>query len=188
MFNELQAAAVRECGEMLTGTGNDYACAVHGGPPRDRKAQGGRAVHPRPGTGLPRVLRRQLPRRVRRRQADRPAASRVADGGERVSSDRAEDPPGQAVPGDLRGDAADDRAAFRAGRGIRILGHGIGLFPHEAPHLNPNWDDVFEVGDVFAVEPAVYADDELQAGIRLENNYLVTESGVELLSDFAMGL
>src|SRR5690606_2576136 len=33
------------------------------------------------------------------------------------------------------------------------LGHGIGLFPHEAPHLNPHWDDVFEVGDVFTAEP-----------------------------------
>ena len=41
MFNELQAAAVLEFGEMLTGTGNDYACAVHGGPPRDRQAQAG---------------------------------------------------------------------------------------------------------------------------------------------------
>ena len=52
----------------------------------------------------------------------------------------------------------------------------------------PNWDDAFEVGDVIAVEPAVYADDELKAGIRLENNYLVTESGVELLSEFELGL
>ena len=39
---ELQAAAVEECGEMLTGTGNDYACGARGGPPRGgRKAQAG---------------------------------------------------------------------------------------------------------------------------------------------------
>ncbi len=37
------------------------------------------------------------------------------------------------------------------------LGHGIGLFPHEAPHLNPHWNDVFEVGDVFTAEPGLYA-------------------------------
>jgi len=39
------------------------------------------------------------------------------------------------------------------------LGHGIGLFPHEGPHLNPNtnWDDVFEVGNVFTAEPGPYA-------------------------------
>jgi Xaa-Pro aminopeptidase len=29
---------------------------------------------------------------------------------------------------------------------------------------------------------------ELQAGIRIENNYLVTETGVELLSPFPMEL
>jgi Xaa-Pro aminopeptidase len=61
------------------------------------------------------------------------------------------------------------------------------LFPHEAPHLNPNWDDVFEVGDVFTAEPGLYAP-ELRAGMRLENDYLVTETGVELLSDFPLEL
>ena len=67
------------------------------------------------------------------------------------------------------------------------LGHGIGLFPHEAPHLNPNWDDTFEVGDVFTCEPGLYAD-ELHVGMRIENDYLVTEDAVELLTDFPMGL
>src|SRR5688500_17564035 len=67
------------------------------------------------------------------------------------------------------------------------LGHGIGLFSHEAPHLNPHWDDVFEVGDVFTCEPGLY-DPILKAGMRLENDYLVTESGVELLSPFPMEL
>ncbi|HEY2146477.1 MAG TPA: aminopeptidase P family N-terminal domain-containing protein, partial [Pirellulales bacterium] len=33
VFDELQAVAVREFGEPLTGTGNDYASGVHGGPP-----------------------------------------------------------------------------------------------------------------------------------------------------------
>ncbi len=36
VFNQLQAAAVEEFGEMLTGTGNDYACNQRGGPPRRR--------------------------------------------------------------------------------------------------------------------------------------------------------
>jgi Xaa-Pro dipeptidase len=67
------------------------------------------------------------------------------------------------------------------------LGHGIGLFPHEAPHLNPNWNDTFEVGDVFTCEPGLY-DPILREGMRIENDYLVTESGVENLSDFPMGL
>ena len=67
------------------------------------------------------------------------------------------------------------------------LGHGIGLFPHEAPHLNPNWNDTFQPGEVFAVEPGLYGDG-LRAGIRLENNYLVTETGVELLTPFPIEL
>jgi len=67
------------------------------------------------------------------------------------------------------------------------LGHGIGLYPHEAPHLNPNWDDRFEEGDVFTVEPGLYSD-ELRGGIRLENNYRVTAGGVELLTEFSLSL
>ena len=68
------------------------------------------------------------------------------------------------------------------------LGHGIGLFPHEAPHLNPNWNDTFEVGDVFTCEPGLYDEQILRAGMRLENDYLVTETGVENLSPFPMEL
>jgi Xaa-Pro dipeptidase len=67
------------------------------------------------------------------------------------------------------------------------LGHGIGLFPHEAPHLNPNWDDNFQEGEVFACEPGFYAR-QYREGIRIENNYLVTKTGVELLSDFPLDL
>jgi len=41
VFSALQAAAVARCGEMLTATGNDYACGVRGGPPRDRRCEAG---------------------------------------------------------------------------------------------------------------------------------------------------
>ncbi|MEM1305442.1 MAG: M24 family metallopeptidase, partial [Planctomycetota bacterium] len=57
----------------------------------------------------------------------------------------------------------------------------------EGPHLNPNWDDVFEPGDFFTVEPGLYHED-LRHGIRLEQNYVVTETGVELLTDWPLGL
>ena len=53
--------------------------------------------------------------------------------------------------------------------------------------MNPNWDDVFQAGDVFTAEPGLYAP-ELRVGMRLENDYLVTKDGVELLSDFPLDL
>ncbi|MBI3831411.1 MAG: aminopeptidase P family protein [Planctomycetes bacterium] len=67
------------------------------------------------------------------------------------------------------------------------LGHGIGLQPHEAPQLNPEYDAVFEAGDVFTMEPGLYSK-ELNAGIRLEQNYLLTEKGVEKLTSFPLTL
>jgi Xaa-Pro aminopeptidase len=60
------------------------------------------------------------------------------------------------------------------------LGHGIGFHGHEAPRLIPGSDDVFEPGDVFTLEPGVYTK-RLQGGIRLENNYLVGDQGLENL-------
>ncbi len=72
---------------------------------------------------------------------------------------------------------------YRAGAFFHHLGHGFGLFPHEGPHLNPRWDDTFAVGDVFTAEPGLYGP-ELRAGIRLEENYVVTETGVERLTRF----
>ena len=63
------------------------------------------------------------------------------------------------------------------------LGHGIGLFPHETPHLNSSWDDTFQEGDVFTAEPGLYTE-ALRAGIRIEENYLVTTDGVEQLTRF----
>lgn len=68
------------------------------------------------------------------------------------------------------------------------LGHGIGLNSHEAPRLNPHWEDVLLPGDVVAVEPGVYHDDELKNGTRVEDNYLVTETGMRRLSHFSRNL
>ena len=66
-------------------------------------------------------------------------------------------------------------------------GHGIGLDAHEVPRINPGWDDTFEVGDVVAFEPGLYGE-RLRAGIRLENNYLITEVGHRQLSHFPLDL
>ncbi len=58
-------------------------------------------------------------------------------------------------------------------------GHGIGLGPCDSPHLIPADETRLEAGMILAVEPGAYF--EHRHGVRLENEYLVTEAGaVEL--------
>ena len=52
----------------------------------------------------------------------------------------------------------------------------VGLDAHEVPRINPGWDDTFEKGDLVAFEPGLYHE-SLSGGLRLENNYLITEDG-----------
>jgi Xaa-Pro dipeptidase len=66
-------------------------------------------------------------------------------------------------------------------------GHGIGLHGQEAPRIIQYTDDVLEPGDVFTLEPGVYTTAN-QGGIRLENNYLVTQDGIVKLFDYPLGL
>jgi Xaa-Pro aminopeptidase len=66
-------------------------------------------------------------------------------------------------------------------------GHGIGHHGHEAPRIIPGSSDIFEVGDVIALEPGIYGE-HLQGGIRLEDNYVVRENGLENLFDFSRDL
>lgn len=63
------------------------------------------------------------------------------------------------------------------------LGHGIGLDVHEAPYISTEKTDPgikFQKGMVFTVEPGLY--DNLAGGIRLENDFLITENGIETLT------
>ena len=64
---------------------------------------------------------------------------------------------------------------------IHHAGHGVGSRVHEMPDLNRDREGIFEVGNVFSCEPGAYSD-ELRGGVRLENTFLITESGVENLS------
>jgi Xaa-Pro aminopeptidase len=76
---------------------------------------------------------------------------------------------------------------FNGWRFFHHLGHGTGLSPHEAPRLNPHWDDVFQSGDLFTVEPGLYHE-ELRGGVRLEQNYWLTAEGLTRLSSFPLGV
>ncbi|MCA9153945.1 MAG: aminopeptidase P family protein [Planctomycetales bacterium] len=186
VFNELQSAAVTEFDEPLTGTGNDYQCGSRGGPPRaGRKALAGELYI----LDLGPAFRGYFADNARTiavteaSEAQRTAWGYIMQVFEHVER---EVRPGKNAR-ELFQEAQTILDQAPVGVFNHHLGHGIGLFPHEAPHLNPHWDDTFEAGDVFTAEPGLYAD-ELRAGMRIENDYLVTENGVERLTDFSLEL
>ncbi|WP_234824282.1 M24 family metallopeptidase [Bremerella cremea] len=186
VFNQLQAAAVMQYGEALTGTGNDYASGEMGGPARDRRTQDGELY----------IL--DLGPAFRGYFADNSRA--IAVNGKPTDEQQeawtyimkvfahleAVVKPGKSCK-ELFLEVQEILKAAPIGEFPHHLGHGIGLYPHEAPHLNSCWDDTFAVGDVFTCEPGLY-DERLRFGMRLENDYLVTETGVENLSPFKMEL
>lgn len=65
-------------------------------------------------------------------------------------------------------------------------GHGIGLAHPEAPILVPESEDVLLAGDVVTLEPGLYV--EGIGGIRIEHNYLITETGYDRLSHHVISL
>jgi len=186
IFSALQAAAVETCGEMLTGTGNDYACGVRGGPPRNRRCDAGELYI----LDLGPAYRGYFADNARTIAVDgRPTDEQLAAW--RHVCEALAVVERRARPGvrcrDIYEDVRQWLATASVGSWSSHLGHGIGLFVHEMPHLNPEWDDTLEAGDVIAVEPALY-DPALSCGMRIENNYLVTDAGLELLSPFPLDL
>ncbi|CAN5576555.1 Xaa-Pro peptidase family protein [soil metagenome] len=67
-------------------------------------------------------------------------------------------------------------------------GHQIGVTVNEFPRLVPYDDRTIEPGMVFSVEPGAYQGEGGTFGARAEKMVLVTESGPEILSDFAWGI
>jgi Xaa-Pro aminopeptidase len=82
-----------------------------------------------------------------------------------------------------RGVVDDTRFAGTFGHG---LGHGIGLLVHEAPRMSTESNDVLAAGNVVTVEPGIYLDG--LGGIRIEDDVVVTDGGIENLTGFRKDL
>lgn len=186
VYSQLHSAAVQALGEPLTYFGQDFRSDARGGPPRNRCIAAGELYILDLGVGF-RGYYSDNARTIAVGGDPSPkqtlAWSRVCEVLQFVES--------QVRPG-LNCRKLFEEAQATLDRSApwvfnHHLGHGVGLAPHEAPHLNPNWDDVFEVGDFFTAEPGLYHD-ELQRGVRLEENYLVTADGIKKLTHFPLSL
>jgi Xaa-Pro dipeptidase len=186
VYNQLQAVAVRELGEALTYFGQDFRANARGGPPRNRQVQDGELYILDLGVGF-RGYHSDNARTIsvggQPTDEQQLAWQRIVEVFPLIES--------SVRPG------ASCRSLFEEVQALldrsapwvfnHHLGHGVGLAPHEGPHLNPRWDDVFAEGDFFTAEPGLYHD-SLQHGIRLEENYVVTADGVRRLTDYPLGL
>ena len=78
-----------------------------------------------------------------------------------------------------------DATQFR-GRFGHGLGHGIGIEVHEAPRMSQESKDVLTPGNVVTVEPGIYL--EGVGGIRIEDDVVVTDGGIENLTNLRKDL
>ncbi len=65
-------------------------------------------------------------------------------------------------------------------------GHGLGLTHPEAPFFVRHATETVLAGDVVTLEPGLYIPG--QGGLRIEHNYLITETGYERLSNHTIAL
>ena len=166
IFSALQEAAVETCGEMLTGTGNDYACGVRGGPPRNRRCDAGELYI----LDLGPAYRGYFADNARTIAVDgRPTDKQLAAWQHVCEALAVVER--RARPGVRCRDIYEDVRQWLATASVGSWSSHLGL----------------EAGDVIAVEPALY-DPALSCGMRIENNYLVTDAGLELLSPFPLNL
>ena len=65
-------------------------------------------------------------------------------------------------------------------------GHGLGIAHPEPPYIVRHSTETLVAGDVVTLEPGLYVDGV--GGLRIEHNYLITESGSEQLSNHTIAL
>lgn len=180
VYAEVQAAAVKELGEPIGELGNDFQSGTPGGPPRVRPVEHRELMPLDVGVSV-RRYRCDLCRTFaigNEPTAKQQAASRLVHQALQYAEERVR--PGVSCR-HLYEEINKLLGGVNGWQFFHHLGHGIGLSHHEGPHLNPHWDDQFEIGDVFTLEPGLYHD-ELRGGIRIEHNYWLSPDGLVRLS------
>lgn len=80
-------------------------------------------------------------------------------------------------------DRAARRVIEKAGYGkyfTHRVGHGMGMDGHEHPYLVEGNAYKLKPGNVFTIEPGIYMLGDF--GVRIEDDFVITESGVEQMS------
>ena len=72
------------------------------------------------------------------------------------------------------------------GQPTHPVAHGVGARAHEPPYAHQAGGGTIEEGMVLAIEPGVYWDGG--GGLRVEDNFVITEAGAEKLSPFPDGV
>jgi Xaa-Pro aminopeptidase len=90
-----------------------------------------------------------------------------------------------AIDADLAARRVVDDSPF-AGTFGHGLGHGLGLDVHELPRMSPETSDTLVPGNVVTVEPGIYLEGKF--GIRIEDDIVVTQGGIENLTGFRKDL
>jgi Xaa-Pro dipeptidase len=69
---------------------------------------------------------------------------------------------------------------------LHRTGHGLGLDIHEAPNIVEGNSTILAPGMVFTIEPGIYISGK--GGVRIEDNVVVTESGIDVLTTYPKSL
>lgn len=182
LYAQMCAAAIESAGEPIVEFGNDFQVGTMGGPPRDRPAEAGETAILDVGV----VVRGYSGDACRTFIVGADPTDEQAQA-HRIVMDALAYVESVARPGVSCREMHEEVTRMIDGRnGWRFphhLGHGIGLSAHEAPRLNRHWNDALQPGDVFTAEPGLYSD-ELRGGVRVENVYHVTDTGIECLTPY----
>jgi Xaa-Pro aminopeptidase len=182
----MQHEATEAAGEFLSGWGQDFQSGSPGGFARCREVEAGELYVLDIGVGV-RGYRSDLCRTFSvdgsPTQAQQDAHARIV---EVMKMGEGYLRPGQSCR-EMHAAVHRELDGWCGHSFFHHAGHGIGLDAHEVPRINPAWDDTFAEGDVVAFEPGLYGE-SLRAGIRLENNYLITTTGFEKLSFYPLDL